>query len=128
MTNQVARLKRAKKNNVRAVDLEQAKTLMQQTKKSINFNERVLPRTIVVDVQTGSLVIGNDTQTIGEITDRFTVVDTAEGGADFIKFLEDIDPTTIDKVIMDNKDGFKIRSFDEFVTDIKKWIANNDSE
>ena len=124
MSNIVTKMKNRNKRMTRKEIKEvlQTRTVGEKGKsKSIDFSSRVLPNTIVVDVPSSSMKIGNDTQTIGQITDVYHINDNPEDIRQFVQLLNSYDETQIHKVILDNHDGFKIRSLTEFRDDILKY-------
>lgn len=96
---------------------------MQQNggKVAIDFNSKILPRTIVVNVKQNSFVIGDETTTIGALPEiNFGL--TKDDNLKTFAILNEFDGSTIDKVIMNNGTDFKIWSFDEFMTNIKNQM------
>lgn len=94
----------------------------------IDFKVRVLPRTILVDVWTDEVFIGNDTDPIGQC-EKCSVGRTKESASEFIDKIKAIE--VIDKVIIFNsgdpkdpeaKPGFNIIPRDQFVSDIEKYV------
>ena len=92
--------------------------------KSIDFSQRELPRTLLIDVKNNTLKFGKEGFQMGAIFTDYTVAEGYEGGIAFVEYLKAIDSTTIDKVILDNGDGFKIKSLDELITDITNYTKS----
>jgi hypothetical protein len=94
-----------------------------QKSKSINFGERVLPRTFLIDVKTGALRIGDDVKPIGETEPIIVVDNDAETVSRLVDILnEHIEAKDIDKVILDNQTDFKIQSLEEFRDNVARQI------
>ncbi len=91
--------------------------------KSIDFGERKLPKTILVDVPTSVVKLGNETQRFNDIAPLCVVGNTVDSSMNLIATLRGIPAGTVDKVILDNHDGFKIKTLDELIADLEDYIA-----
>jgi hypothetical protein len=112
-----------KKNRLSKNDAKAAiKMSGQSGMKSIDFGDRILDKTMLVTVATSEIRIGNATQKMRDIPVSFNVVE--KGDLALLKYLEGFSPDDIDKVIMDNGDGFKHKTLQELISDVKNFIKN----
>ena len=98
------------------------KSIKTAGKQIIDFQSRILPRTMVVDVKSSTIKIGNDSQEIKDIPIWQHVQEGLHNGEEFFQRLKEIDPKSIDKVILDNGDGFRVKSLAEFVADVETYL------
>jgi len=114
------------KNRNKRMTKHDAREALRQTNKSgmksINFHERVMPNTMLVDVKTSTLKIGNATQKMSDIPVTYQIIENPESFNEFLQLLKTYNSETIQKVILDNGDGFKIKTLEEFTADIIKYI------
>ena len=92
--------------------------------KSINFHERIMPNTMLIDVKLSTMKIGNTTQMMSDIPVAYTITENIEECKVFLGMLKGMSQDDIHKVVLDNGDGFKIKSLIEFTDDIEKYITN----
>ena len=90
--------------------------------KTLDFHSRKIPNGLLIDVKAGTVKIGNDTQTMGEIPVDRTILNNKESEMDFVAWLKAIEPGTINKVILDNGDGFKIKTLEEFIAELDDYV------
>jgi len=91
---------------------------------SIDFLDRVLPKTMLIDVATQEVRIGNATDKMKDIAPICTVNSGVHGGVVFLTYLKSLTANDIEKVILDKKTNFRIRTLAEFTEDIAKYVAN----
>ncbi len=110
------------KNNKEIMNQIKANKSMSKT---VDFGDRILPRTFLVDVKTGSIKLGNETDKLNTIEPFITVDNDPEVIAGLIAILsKHCEDKDIDKVILDNQTDFKIQSIEEFRDNVIKY---NDS-
>jgi hypothetical protein len=112
MSNVLSKMKRKNKR----IDKKTVKQLKTQSSK-MDFKSKVLPNTLYVDVKNSIIYIGDDTNLIGNCK-RLEVGTTIESNDQLLEDLKKLDKDSINKVILDNQDNFKILSFDEFITNL----------
>lgn len=88
----------------------------------INFQERILPNTMYIDVKASTMKIGNTTQSLGDISAEPIAMDYF-ASIKFLAYLKTLTDADIHKVILDNGDGFKVKSLEEFTGDIERYIT-----
>lgn len=90
--------------------------------KGIDFNDRILPRTLLVDVKSGSIKLGNETDKLVDIKPFVVVTSEQDKIKELISVLAKYkEENCIDKVILDNQTDFKIKSLEEFYTDVVRF-------
>jgi len=104
-------------------DVNKAMNMMKKPgKQVIDFSDRVLPNTMVVDIKTSTIKIGNGSDKMRDIPVWYTVNEGAWNGEQFLNILKGLTAEDINKVILDNGDGFSIKTLAEFTTDIGAYL------
>jgi len=127
MSNKITSLvnRRRKDNEKRKAEKEEKEiieTLRKDGDKSkdsvvtLDMNSRKLPRTVYLDIKTGAFKLGDDEKTMEEIEP--SIIATPDNVADVLDWLESLDPTTIDKVVVDNGGFPNISTLDEFIESV----------
>ena len=89
----------------------------------INFQERILPNTMYIDVKASTMKIGNAIQKLQDIPGEVIATDYASS-VKFLDYLKTLTADDIHKVILDNGNGFQHKSLEEFTNDIGNYIKN----
>lgn len=118
MSNQLSRFKKKDK-----LTKKEAKSAMQHTKPNMkmDFRSRVLPKSILIDVKGSVAFIGDETNPIGNCK-QVPIGNSIEENESFVSYLESFKEGDINKIILDNGDGFKIFSLSELITSMRFQI------
>lgn len=119
MSNTLAKLKR---NKTRMNKHDAQKAMRQVSSKNINFHEQILPNTLYVDVKASSIKVSDGINPIGSRPVAYLIEESEESFDGLLSFLQSFDDESIKKVVMDNGDGFKIKTLKEFTFDVKQYI------
>ena len=90
----------------------------------IDFSDKILPKTILIDVETQTVKVGNETDMMKDIPVLFTVSSSVNGGVAFLNFLRNLTTDQVEKVILDKRTQFVIKTLAEFTEDILRYVAN----
>ena len=127
MSNQLSKLKCVKSKRLSKKQINKA-FMNSSRQTSIDFNDRIIPNALIVDVKTSNIKIGNAAQKVKDIEVAFNAGSiNDEDAKKLFGFLEQFDETTIHKVIMDNHENFKIMKLSAFVELIKKHIDKSEN-
>lgn len=126
MSNQLSKLKCVKSKKIQKSDIRRA--MNNQKAATINFMDRVIPNSLVIDVKKSDIRIGNDTDKIKDIEVAFNAgLLNNDDSAKLLEFLAQFSEETIHKVILDNTENFKIMKLGEFVELIQSKVSNKDN-
>ena len=92
-------------------------------KMPLDVANMTLDKTLVVNVDTSEVKLGNAQQKVKDIPVQFTLTSDQAVTAEFLTWLETHTAETVNKVVMYKSDGFKVKTLDEFITDVKTFIA-----
>lgn len=122
VANMRKKIKRISKSE-RKKAIELARNNTSGTRVNINFQERILPNTMYIDVKASTMKIGNTTQKLGDIPGEVIATDYTSS-IKFLDYLKTLTADDIHKVILDNGNGFQHKSLEEFTSDIRKYLEN----
>lgn len=123
MSNVARRMQR--RNRIRKPKVREMLQSANTSKQAIDFSDRVLPRTLLIDVKESTYKVGDEQTPMKDIR-AAAVGDTLDEQFDFLKKLHTM--ADIDKVIMDNKENFKIKTLPEFIYDIASFIMKHNHD
>lgn len=126
MSNQLSKLKCVKSKKIQKNDIRRA--MNNQKVATINFMDRVIPNSLVIDVKKSDIRIGNETDKIKDIEPAFNAgLMNDDDSAKLLEFLAQFNEETIQKVILDNTENFKIMKLSEFIELINKKVIDKDN-
>lgn len=123
MSNLIAKFKRKDKRILKKELKKMHPTFNNRSTTSLDFGARILPDTILIDVKQSTMKVGKPGVPMKDI-EPIIIGNTFEENVAFMNMIKtNYSSDTIKKVIMDNGDGFKIKTLDEFITDIENYLA-----
>jgi len=91
-------------------------------KVQLNFNERVLPKTLYIHIATGQIKFGDDLKPLSDCPVIFTFEDNVESATNLLTLVRSLGE--VSKVIMDNTKDFKVLALEEFIALFEKQIVH----
>ena len=91
-------------------------------KMAIDFSDRELPNALYVDVPNSVIKIGEQGKKMRDLGAAFIPTNDDANTIALLEFLERFSTDEITRVILDNHDGFKIKTLGEFIGDVTQYL------